>query len=126
MTGNELLLSSLDLCGLLKENSVIPHDARDLKQRAVSLINIVIAENAVIDCRIRKSEHTVARITSLDDVIDCSDVICRSVLPYGLARLFMLGEDDSLASSFNKLYVNAQENALGFGKATVEAITEVY
>ncbi len=126
MTGNELLISSLDLCGLLKENSEIPNDANDLKQRALSLINIVIAENSVIDSRIRRAEHTVARIKTLDDVIDCSDIISHSVLPYGLARLFMLGEDDSLASSFNKLYIDARENAIKFGKATVEAITEVY
>ncbi len=126
MTGNELLKYALDLCGLTKDNSEIPSDAMDLKQRAVSLINIVIAENAVIDCRIRKAEHTVARIRTLDDNIDCSDVIAHSVLPYGLARLFALGEDDALASGFNKLYNDARESAVKYGKAKAEAMTEVY
>lgn len=126
MTGRELLIYSLNLCGLMKNNAEIPNDAKDLEQRSVSLINIVIAENAVTDCRIRKIPHSVARIRTLEDVIDCSDIICRSVLPYGLARLFMLGEDDALASGFNKLYNEAREKAIGYGKAKAEKITEVY
>lgn len=126
MTGQEIFVYALDLCGLVKENSEIPSDAADLKQRAVSLLNIVIAENAVIDGRIKKAEHKVAKISSLEDTVDCCDIICSSVLPYGLARLMMLGEDDRLAADFNKLYSEARLNAISFGKAASGAITGVY
>lgn len=117
---------ALDLCGLRDENSQLPNDTLDLQQRALALINTVIAENAVIDCRIRKIEHSTARITELEDVIDCCDIICGSVLPYGLARLMMLGEDDNLAADFNKLYNESRNSAIGFGKAFTHEITEVY
>ena len=116
----------MDLCGLMREDAEIPSDAADLQQRAVSLINIVIAENAILDSRIRKAEHSVARITDLSDRIDCSDIIARSVLPYGLARLLMLGDDDALAADMNKLYTEARNNAISYGKAVIGQITGVY
>ncbi len=126
MTGQELFIYAMDLCGLMREDSAIPSDAADLQQRAVSLINIVIAENAILDSRIRKIEHSVARITELTDRIDCCDIIAYSVLPYGLARLMMLGDDDALAADMNKLYIEARSNAISYGKAVTEQITGVY
>ncbi|MBR2901172.1 MAG: hypothetical protein IKC39_02875 [Clostridia bacterium] len=126
MTGKELFDIALDLCGLRKPDGTIPKDAEDLHQRALSLINLLLAENAEIDCRIRRIEHKTSNIVSLDDRLDCSDIIASSVLPYGLARLLILGEDDALASNFHNLYTDARNRATRFGKARAEAITEVY
>lgn len=126
MTGNDLVKIAFDLCGLTQADGSFPSDTEDLKLRAVSLINIVIAENAELDSRIRRSEHTVKPITSLDDFIDCTEIIAQSVLPYGLARLFVLGEDDELASGFARLYNDAKTRALRFGKARMTLIKEVY
>lgn len=126
MTGNELLNMSLDLLGLRDSDGNLTSDVDDLKQRSVSLINIVIAENAEIDNRIRKGEHSVRSIETLDDIIDCTEIIARSVLPYGLARLLSVGEDDALSNSLAKLYEDARRNAVRFGKARVKPIAEVY
>ena len=126
MTGKELMLYSMDLCGLLDENGEACNDTKDLQQRALSLINITLAENGILDCNIRKIKHSIPRIHRLDDPIDCSDVICYRVLPYGVARLMMLGEDDALAADFGRLYSQGQESAARFGKAVTHQIKEVY
>ena len=126
MTGKKLYQMALDLCGLRRDDGEFVSDTKDLEMRSVMLINILLGENASLDCRIRKTEHEVRSIMSLDENIDVSDIVANSVLPYGLARLFMLGEDDNLAANFNKLYVDGQKNALKFGKASVLEITEVY
>ena len=126
MTGKELFDIALDLCGLRKTDGSIPDDVDDLQQRAISLTNLVLAENAEIDCRIRRIEHRTSSIKSLEDRLDCSDIVASSVLPYGMARLLLLGEDDALASNFHNLYLDARKRAIRFGKARSEAITGVY
>ncbi len=126
MTGKELFEISLDLCGLRKSDGSIPNDVSDMQQRAVSLINILLAENAEIDSRIRRIEHRVESILSIDDKLVCSDVVSSGILPYGLSRLLLLGEDDELAANFHKLYHDARERAIRFGKARTVSITEVY
>ncbi len=126
MTGKELFDIALDLCGLRKTDGSIPNDVDDLQQRAISLINLVLAENAEIDCRIRRIEHSTNCINSLDERLDCCDIVASSVLPYGMARLLLLGEDDALASNFHNLYLDSRKRAINFGKARIESITEVY
>lgn len=126
MTGNELFTRALDLLGLRENDSSLPSDTGDLILRAVSVINITLAEISELDCRIRRVTHEVISINSLDDEIDCSDIVLASVLPYGVARLLMLGEDDSLAAEMKRLYDEARKNALTFGKAEIKPITEVY
>lgn len=126
MTGNELLNTSLDLLGLRTESGELPQDTNDLKARALSLINILLAENSSLDGRITRSEHTVKSISTLDDTIGMSDIVLHGVLPYGLACLLMLGEDDGIAKDMNTLYTHAKETALKFGKAKTEPIAEVY
>ncbi len=126
MTGNDLIKIAFDLLALTSVDGTFPSDTEDLKARSVSLINIVISENAELDGRIRKTEHSVNLITSLDDVIDCSEIVAQSVLPYGLARLLIVGEDDALASSFAFLYNEAKQKAIRFGKAKTHPIEEAY
>lgn len=126
MTGNDLIKIAFDLCGFTESDGTVKSDTNDLKARALSLINIVIAENAELDCSLRRTEHSVNPIISLDDLIDCTDIVAQSVLPYGLARLFALGEDDSLANAFTRLYNESREKAIRFGKARRNAIEEVY
>lgn len=126
MTGNEILNIALDLCGLRSDTGTNVADTADLNSRALALINILLSENSILDCRIRKVEHTVLQVTTLAENLECSDIVAKSVIPYGLASLFMLGEDDTLAANFNKLYNDARRNALTFGKAKSMPITEVY
>lgn len=126
MTGNELYNAALDLCGLRKSDGSLPSDISDLTQRAPALINILLAENASLDGRITKTEQTVSSIALLSETLSISDILSASVLPYGLAALLMSGEDDEVAKEMKTLYASARENALSFGKARVESISEVY
>lgn len=126
MTANELFISALDLCGLRREDGGLPADISDLSQRALSLINLLLAENSSLDSRIKKEEHTVAAVTDMSDTLEVTDIVAFSVLPYGLARLLMLGEDDELATQMGAIYAEQQKKALCFGKPDVHQISEVY
>ncbi|MBE6683663.1 MAG: hypothetical protein E7595_05905 [Ruminococcaceae bacterium] len=126
MTGKELLDISLDLLGLRNIDGALPSDTNDLRARATAMINILLAENSVLDGRIRHSEHKIEPISSLDDTLDCSDSVAYGVLPYGLARLLMIGEDDALAGDLNSLYLSSRNTLLCFGKPMTHPITEVY
>ena len=126
MTGNQLFQYAIDLCGLRSSATDSPADVGDLSRRAVSLINVLLSENSSIDGRIRKSKQEILSITDLTEELPCSEIIASSVLPYGLARLFMLGEDDSLAGDLERLYKESKVEALKFGNVAHKSITEVY
>ncbi len=126
MTGTQLVNSAYSLLGLINSQGAPSIDTDDLQTRALALINLLLAENSELDCRIRRIEHSVCTLDTLDSVIDMSDIVTESVLPYGLASLFMLGEDDGLASELGRAYSEARKSALRFGKAKISPITEVY
>lgn len=126
MTGQNLFDKAIDLCGLNSSLYDAPTDISDLAQRSPELINILLAENSILDCRIRKTQHELLKIGDLTEELPCSEIVASLVLPYGLARLFMIGEDDLLAETMEKLYENGKINALKFGKAKHLPIKEVY
>ena len=126
MKAIELFAASLNLLGIYADGEKLPDDTEDLKYRSVALINILLAENALLDSRLRKSDLKITQITNLDEDLICSDVMANSVLPYGLARLLVLGEDDSLSNELYRLYIESRENARRFIKANVHPIEEVY
>ncbi len=126
MTGNDLFARAINLCGLGSPQAEVPADTEDLKLRAPDLINLLLAENCILDCKIRKCRHKAEQISDLNDHITCSEIIAYSVLPYGLARLFMVGEDDAFAAEMQRIYEANRENAIKFGNAVVHPITEVY
>ncbi len=126
MTGKDLFNNAIDICALKSSLTDAPNDITDLSDRALSLINIILAENSSLDCKIRKVEHEVLKIDSINDTIPCSDILASAVLPYGLARLLMLGEDDVLVGEIERLYAEAKLIALRFGRAKHGSITEVY
>ncbi len=126
MTGNQLFSSALDICGLRKADGGFPTDIGDLTQRAPALINLLLAENSSLDARIRKEEHIVRSIQNLDQELEVTDAVAFFVLPYGLARLLMLGEDDEFALQMGAIYAEQQQKALAFGKAKIHSISEVY
>lgn len=126
MTGNELLKKATTILGLLNNAGEIANDAGDFSVRALALINLLLAENAVLDSRIRKTEHKVLAIDSLDDALELTEIVAQSVMPYGLASLLIMGEDDSLYLELRRAYAEARSNALRFGKAKIHGISEVY
>ena len=126
MTGTELLNAALDIIGLRDHDGSLPEDTADLSQRALGLINILLAENAILNARIERSAIEPICIRTLGETIAISPLLSESVLPYGLAMLFMLGEDNTLAKSYESLYTSARISALKAGKSIPHAITEVY
>ncbi len=126
MKAIKLFTTALDLIGIYNDGEKLPADTEDLKQRSVSLINLLLAENAVLDGSLRKTDAEIKYIQQLEDEILCSDIIVNSVLPYGLARLLVLGEDDAISNELYRMYVTSQENAKRFVKAITHPIEEVY
>jgi len=126
MTGQQLFEKAIHLCGLGSPEADIPTDTADLQLRAVALINTLLAENSVIDCKIRKCTHRVYTINDLTDNILCSEIVAESVLPYGLARLFSVGEDSETAAEMGRIYAENRAEALKFGNAVIHPIKEVY
>lgn len=126
MTGARLFDIALDLLSLKDASGNTPCDVDDLKARSLSLINVVIAENSLLDCKISRSEHEIKSIASLGDEINMTDAVVQTVLPYALARLLILGEDDALSSEMARLYLASRDNALKFGKSLPHPISEVY
>lgn len=126
MTGSELYEISLDLCGLRKSDGTVPSDLDDLTQRALSMINLLIAETSSLDAKVSGEIPTVKKIDSLSDTVPESDIVVGSVLPYGLARLLMLNEDEAFADRMLFMYEQKKKEALSFGKAKKEEIQEVY
>lgn len=126
MTGNQLFQTALDILGLRTASGNIPADAADMQERALSLINLLLAENSALDCRISKTEQKVKQIKSMTDTVAFSDIMCGSVLPKGLAKLLSDGEDDTLAAKLAADYSAARTEALRFGNAKCMPITEVY
>ncbi len=126
MTGQEIFEIALDMCGLRKDDSSLPVDVSDLQQRALSLLNGTLSEISILDSKIKKTEHRVLMLKDLEEEVLCSDILAHYIIPLGLARLMMLGEDDVLAADLNKLYTDARDEALRFGKAKFHQISEVY
>ena len=126
MTGRELFEAAMDVCGLRETDGSVPGDALDLEQRAPALINLLLADNAWLDSRIKKQPPQICVTEGLESVLDVSEIVARSVLPYGLAALLTAGEDDALCARLSAQYESARELALRSGRAAAEEITEVY
>ena len=126
MTGQKLFETALDLCGLRNDDGTLSADVSDLSERALSFINLLIAENASLAARFGRTALTVSSISALTDEIPLPEILCASALPYGMARLILVGEDDETASRFGILYNEIRAEVLRAGRAANTEITEVY
>ncbi len=126
LTGNDVLNTALDLCALRNTNGTIPNDCEDLRQRAVGLLNLLIAENAYLDSLIKKQNIVISIITSLSDTIELSPLLTSVVLPYGLAFLLIQNEDAGSAAFFRAKYENEKAKIQSQLKGVIKEITEVY
>lgn len=126
MTGNDVFNTALDLCALRNTNGSIPNDCEDLRQRAVGLLNLLIAENAYLDSLIKKQNIVISTITSLADTIELSPILTSVVLPYGLAFLLIQNEDAGTAAFFRAKYESEKAKIQSQLKGVIREITEVY
>ncbi len=126
MTGNELYLIALDLLSLRGENGENACDTVDLKVRALNLINILLTETACLSTEFDNKRHEIMYIDDLSDILPCEPFVARAILPYGLASLLALGEDDAVSERMARLYNDAKTSLRNFKKAKRHEITEVY
>ena len=125
MTVRELTDAAYAVIGLY-EGASIKSDLSDYEARAITLINILLGEISVIDCRIKREPATISRVGAFTDTLPTCDIISSSVLPYGLAALLTLGEDDNVYLALLDRYNKQKASALTLGRAKAEPINEVY
>lgn len=125
MTVRELTDAAYAVIGLY-EGASIKSDLSDYEARAITLINILLGEISVIDCRIKREPATISRVEAFTDTLPTCDIISSSVLPYGLAALLTLGEDDNVYLALLDRYNKQKASALTLGRAKAEPINEVY
>ena len=125
MTVRELTDAAYAVIGLY-EGASIKSDLSDYEARAITLINILLGEISVIDCRIKREPATISRVGAFTDRLPTCDIISSSVLPYGLAALLTLGEDDNVYLALLDRYNKQKASALTLGRAKAEPINEVY
>ncbi|PKM62396.1 MAG: hypothetical protein CVU97_05635 [Firmicutes bacterium HGW-Firmicutes-21] len=126
MTGSDIYYIALDLCSFRTKSGAVPPDCEDLTQRAVGLLNLLIAENAYLDSLIKKQGIVISSITSLSDTVELSPVLCAVVLPYGLACLLIYNEDAAAAALFKSKYEGETLKIRAGLKGELKQITEVY
>ena len=65
-------------------------------------------------------------IENFKDPIYLDDVLCQTILPYGLAAHLLLGENDALASFFNARYTELVSTSAAKKTAEWESIEPYY
>ena len=120
MTGNDILKISLDL---------MFETETEYTKNAVSFLNLMIPELFETENLIRAAQNQeplagVPYIESLEEVIPYCDNLTRGAMPYGLASMIMMDDDDtSKAGYYKSLYVNAVNS---FSRTAPEMVVDVY
>ena len=126
MTGQALYELAMDILALRFPDVDIPVSCEDMTGRALGLINLLIAENAFLDARLKKTDPAVNPITALTDEIGQSAEIVSRAMPYGLASLLILNENATVASLLHGLYTAALNEVSHSYGAGIAPIREVY
>lgn len=80
----------------------------EYKIKTVGILNVLTAEcyplSDTYSAEATGKKPVPALLTDLADEIPLDDILCRSVLPYGLAAHLLLDEDSGKAAFFNNRY----------------------
>ncbi len=83
------------------------------QERAVPLINLLLAELAELDCALRgepfPADGTILQITSLEENLGYTETILYSVMPLGLAGYLLNEEEPSRSDFYLQLYHKERE-----------------
>ncbi|MBQ3196240.1 MAG: hypothetical protein IJB65_07235 [Clostridia bacterium] len=106
MTGKDIYDLALEILGYKNADGSDNEDCTDYLNRAVGLINILIAETLWLD-RLLRQDKTAAPvyIHSVEDAVRCNGRLARGVLPFGLAALLAMEEDIQLYDRLYKRYL---------------------
>lgn len=108
MTGYELYLIALDICGLRNSLGEEDEDLNDLKSRSLSLINLLLDETLWLE-RHLKNDSTIktVHLNALEEELSVDTLISGCVLPFGLAAMLIADEaPDFSVSLYNRYKLN--------------------
>lgn len=108
MTVNELYNSALELLALKNSDGSENEDCADYGNRALGLVNLLLAETLWLD-RIIKRDNSVmpVYVNETSAPLQCNDTLARAVLPYGLAALLVADDDVAMHKLMTERYQNA-------------------
>ena len=104
-------------------------DTKEYKLRTPNILNVLRGElypySDTYETESDGSRPVCAVIESIDDTIDIDDVLCQTVMPYGLAAHLLLGENNTAAGFFQQRYEEMREK-LKNSPASFESISDAY
>ena len=120
MTGQTVYNLAVQLLACKNTDGTDSMDCNDYISRAPALISILLAENLKID-RLLRNDYSVRSmpLNSLNDKINCHELVAYGILPFGLASLLVADEDAELSHSLYERYLINIKNI----KESVAAIT---
>ena len=124
--GQDIFETALDIIGERQSDGNLPTDVAFFQSRAVSYINIVLAECAPYQSRLTGEIIDYSPISSLDDRIDIDSRLAIGAMPYGVAALYLLSEGDNRYELFRTIFENILLKLMKYGTAKVHEIYNAY
>lgn len=126
MTVQNVLDLALDLISERNGDGSRPVDIDFFNSRAVSYINITLAECAPYDAMLNGREIDFIPVTALTDEITVEQSIAFTAMPSNVAALYMLAENDDRYRLFRTMFENALLKATRIRAGRIHSITDVY
>lgn len=105
MTGYELYLSALDICGLRNAKGEEDEDLNDLKSRSLNLINLLLDETLWLERYLKNdSSLSAVHLEALEEELTVDPLISGCVLAFGLASMLTAEEDPNFSLRLYERY----------------------
>ena len=126
MTAKSIVDIALDIIAERDGDGSRPVDIDYFNSRAVAYVNITLAEAAPVNSMLMGREIDFEPVSELTDEVACDPQVAYTALPYNLAALYMLAENDSRYTLFRALDENALLRAARVRRSVIRSITDVY
>lgn len=127
MTGLEIYNLAADLLACKNPDGSSNPDCTDYVSRAPALLSILLAENIRLDRLLRNDRSArPLPVSSLDDELECHEILGHCVLPYGLASLLVADESPEMAQRLYRRYLMSIETVRGAVAAVFNQIGDCY
>ena len=131
-TAQKVFDIAMGLMGEINENTGATDttDNREYKLRTLFILNTLRGELYPFSDTYRQSipgKHPVCgMIMDFNTAIDLDDVICETIMPYGLAAYLLLDENPNTAVFFQQKFEELKERLAKRVPAEFESINDVY
>ena len=103
----EVLDAALALMGERERGT--SYETADFERNAYGVMAVLLGELDALDCALKRiapdaDNRLPPTVASGEEELMLHPLLCRSVLPYGLASLLLLEEDPSRAAQFQRRY----------------------